>query len=155
MHRLAILILGLAACGRGENPEPTSEPPARERPSERVATPACSTEPASRCPAEVVPLVRLLARPEDYDGKRVVVMGFAHYEFEGNGLYPHRDDAENGLYFNGLWLDAPSPSVANADSLSDQYVFIEGTFEAQNRGHLGMWSGAIVKVTRAQRWPPF
>jgi hypothetical protein len=82
-------------------------------------------------------------------------MGFAHYEFEGNGIYLHRDDAENMLSFNGLWLDPPNLGVANPDSLSDHYVLIEGTFDAQHRGHLGMWSGAIENVTRAQRWPPF
>ncbi len=155
MHsiRSAILVLGLSACGRTDSPNPRPDPSAREGERQRASVGACATDSGGPCPVQVVPLARLLARPEDYDGRRVQVMGFAHFEFEGNGIYLHRDDAEHWLTFSGLWLDGPNRGVANADSLSDHYVLIEGTFDAQNRGHFGMWAGAIVNVTHARRWP--
>ena len=153
MHPLlsAILIFGLSACARGEDAERVSEASAREARRQRAATPECSADSAWQCLPQRVSLASLLVRPEDYDGKRVQVMGFAHFEFESNGLYLHRDDAEHGIDLNGLWMDPP---YSPGDSLRDHYVMVEGTFDAQNKGHLGMWSGAIVKVTRAVRWPP-
>src|SRR5688572_23897760 len=47
-----------------------------------------------------VSLVELLAKPAQYDGKRVLVSGFYHYEFESSGLYLSRDDARFGVLRN-------------------------------------------------------
>ena len=152
MHarRLAILLLGFNACGGGDNPEVA--PQGGSQPPDSIA---CAADSAGHCLPPSVSLVSLLVRPEDYHGKRVQVMGFAHYEFESDGLYLHRDDAAHGITRNGLWLER----VVNWDSLSDHYVVVEGTFDAQHKGHFGMWSGAIVKVTRTvtltERSPPF
>jgi hypothetical protein len=34
------------------------------------------------------------------------------------------------------------------------YVLVEGRFNANERGHLGLWSGEIEAVTRIVPWPP-
>ena len=151
--RHAILLVVAFACRGGDTPSPAAAT------GESLATMAapesgsCQADPAGGRPICLIPIARLLARPQDYHGKRVDVMGFAHYEFEGNGLYLNRDDAEHWMTYNGFWLDPPNREVANSDSLSDQYVLITGTFDANNKGHLGMWSGAIVDITHAQRLP--
>jgi hypothetical protein len=105
-----------------------------------------------RCAVYDVSLYELIASPLTFHGKHVRVIGFAHLEFEGNGLYAHREDWERGISRNGLWLNAPIGS----DSLSDHYVLAEGRFEATMRGHMGMWSGTLDSVTHLQRWefPP-
>ena len=95
-----------------------------------------------------VSIDELLANPLLYDGKRVRLVGFAHFEFERNALYPHREDWQQSILSNGLWMDPPP----HADSLSGHYVIVEARFVARNRGHLGLWSGALDSVTRLERW---
>lgn len=101
--------------------------------------------PANTCVIFGVSVYELIANPVEYHGKRVRVFGFAHFEFEGNGLYAHREDYEHQLNRNGLWLEQP---LGTPDSVQDKYVLVEGTFNARMRGHFGMWSGSLLDVTR-------
>jgi hypothetical protein len=94
-------------------------------------------------------LYELITRPAAFHGKRVRVIGFAHFEFEGNGLYAHRVDWEQSLFQNGVWLEPPRVDL---DSLNDRYLLVEGRFDAKDRGHMGLWSGSIDSVTRYYIW---
>ncbi|HJQ19130.1 MAG TPA: hypothetical protein VJ867_02205 [Gemmatimonadaceae bacterium] len=102
-------------------------------------------------------LIELIARPEPFDGKPVRVIGFVNFEFEGNAIYVSRSDWENHIASNGLWIDPPtgyeSDSASSRKTPNQQYVIVEGTFRGAQRGHMGMWSGAIEKVTRLEAWP--
>ena len=95
-----------------------------------------------------VSLVALIAQPDLYHGHHVRVKGFYRNEFEGTGIYLHREDYEQGLAKNGLWVHRSSAE----HDLS--YVLIEGRFDAEMTGHLGLWSGSIDDVTRMIPWPP-
>lgn len=93
-----------------------------------------------------VSMISLIATPERYEGKLVRVRGYMHLEFEGDGLYLHRDDEKYALYNNGVWVGpftSPPPKNAN-----NKYVLIEGRFSGKDKGHMGLWSGAIRDVTR-------
>jgi hypothetical protein len=92
-------------------------------------------------------LIELIARPELYQGKRVLVAGFANLEFEGNGIYVSREDYDQMLDKNGLWLDV-SDSIARRFAGKPGYVIIEGEFDSHSRGHFGMWSGTIKNISR-------
>ena|SRR5439155_6753325 len=101
-------------------------------------------------------LIELLARPELYDGRRVRVIGFVNFAFEGNALYLSRADWEHAVTRNGLWIDPPprfesnwGPSRAEPNR---RYVLVEATFRAERRGHLALWSGALEQVTRLEEW---
>jgi hypothetical protein len=96
-----------------------------------------------------VSLLQLIATPAAYDRKAVRVIGFCHLEFEGNGLYLHREDFDRAISKNAIWIDAPRDKAA----LSDQYVLIEATFDAGNNGHMGAFSGRLKDITRMERWP--
>lgn len=96
-------------------------------------------------------LIAIIADPDRYDGEWVRVRGFVHYEFESVGVYLRQDDHELSLTRNGLWLqfrDGVDPSECQ-----DRYAFIEGRVDAAHRGHLGLWSGAIVDVWRCTAYP--
>jgi hypothetical protein len=99
--------------------------------------------------------VQLLAHPEDFHGRKVVVKGFLHVQFEDTALYLSNDDAAHGIRENGFWVsfdrdakerakDAP-PEPRDFDG---KYVCIEGTFDRENCGHLNLWQGSIGKVTK-------
>jgi hypothetical protein len=38
--------------------------------------------------------------------------------------------------------------------LSGRYVLLEGTFDPTNRGHMSLFSGAIVDISRGTDWSP-
>jgi hypothetical protein len=101
-------------------------------------------------------LLTLIARPEIFAGKVVRLICFVHFQFEDNGLYVSRDSYENGIDRNGLWIDRPirreSDSATARRQPNDRYVIVEGTFNARDQGHLGMWSGHIENVTRLEAW---
>jgi hypothetical protein len=97
---------------------------------------------------EVVSLIRLIAAPQQYDGKRVVVIGVPRIDFESYGLYLHKEDFDQGLTKNALWIVVPNGKDDEWKALEGQYVLVDGTFSVQNTGHMGMYSGAIGKITR-------
>jgi hypothetical protein len=105
-------------------------------------------------PAELqdVSLIRLIANPEAFDGKRVRVIAFLNLEFEGNALYVSRADSENNVSKNGVWIDVPEQVRKDARQYSDRYVLVEGVFSAKDHGHLGVFSGALGKVSRVEVW---
>jgi hypothetical protein len=101
-------------------------------------------------------LITLIAQPEKFDGKPVRVIGYVHFQFEGDGLYVSQADFEHSIFRNGLWIDPPSgfesDSAPARRQPNDQYVIVEGIFSAQDGGHFGMWSGALHHVTRLELW---
>ncbi|KFN41341.1 hypothetical protein [Arenimonas oryziterrae] len=109
--------------------------------------PAVARAPAVEDPINVS-IIQLLATPEKFEGKLILVRGYVHFEFEGNGIYLHREDYEHGLTSNGLWVDARECSQFNGKSFKSGYAYVAGRFTARERGHMGMWSGEIQQVQR-------
>ncbi len=110
-----------------------------------------------------VSLIRLIANPNDFDGKPVRLIAFLRLEFEGDALFVSRADYENRISKNGIWIDIPDPVEKEASEYSDRYVLVEGMFSAKDKGHMGLFSGALQKVSRVEvwnvrgktkRWPP-
>lgn len=95
-----------------------------------------------------VSLIQLIATPEKFDGKRVMVVGVAEIEFEGNALYLHKEDRDLSLYKNALWLEVPKDKEALWRAHSSEYVLVVGTFRDGNRGHEDMFSGALEGIIR-------
>jgi hypothetical protein len=80
------------------------------------------------------------------------VIGFLRLEFEGDVLYLHREDYENAILGHGIWVDVTPVVAKHSATLNMNYVLLEGIFSAGERGHMGMWSGTIKQVRRAQLW---
>src|SRR5438876_10449172 len=99
-----------------------------------------------------VSLVQLIANPKDHDGQIVRVIGFVRLEFEGNAIYLHQDDYKHGITKNGLWIDVTDDMRKRQADIDQKYVLLEGTFNARDRGHMGLWTGSVQKITRCQVW---
>jgi hypothetical protein len=65
-------------------------------------------------------------------------------EFEGVGLYLHREDFQNGTG-NVLWLQLPEKIDQN---LGRHYVEVVGTFAAEAGGHMSFCPAGISNVTQ-------
>ena len=95
-----------------------------------------------------VSLIQLIANPLSFDGKRVLLTGYVVLEAENTAVYLHEDDARYGIARNGLWLEVPRGGESHRARFHQQYVLIEGTFDARRRGHRGMFSGTLENIGR-------
>ncbi len=98
----------------------------------------------------MVSMIQLISTPREFDGKRIIVVGVPRIEFEGNGLYLHKEDFDQGVTKNALWLSVPSDKGSAWKALEGKYVLVEGIFSAENTGHFGVYSGAVRDITRFQ-----
>ena len=118
-----------------------------------LSLPTFGADDAYRClqidsneePTYCISIYRLLAAPRDFDGKLVRVEGYAHFEFEGNGLYPHESDYEARLSRNALWIEV---QTAAQRKLSGSYVTIIARFRAGPGGHRGLYSGELHDIVQ-------
>jgi hypothetical protein len=114
--------------------------------------PSASSPHQTNSPPPLVSLVELIANPDKYDGKQVLITGFLRLEFEGDALYLHREDSEHVLTKNAIWVIATADMNKNRDRLDGTYVILEGTFNAKRHGHMGLYSGEIGNIKRAEPW---
>lgn len=115
-------------------------------------TPAYAAGQVDHPDFEAVPLVRLLAAPERYDGRRVRVEGFLTLEFEDAGLHPDRVSYEGGLRKNAIWVDRPDWLTRNDEQkLNRRYAQVAGVFDADGQGHLGLYAGTLTEVRGVAR----
>jgi len=76
----------------------------------------------------VTSLIRLIATPEAFDGKRVRVGGYCHLGFESDALYLHREDYAFLLSVNAVILDLGDRDRRTLGDRSGRYVIVQGTF---------------------------
>jgi hypothetical protein len=99
-------------------------------------------------------IVNLLATPLKYDGKLVQIVGYAQIQFEGDSIYLSESDAAHDILQNGLWLKF-SGSTVDRKILGKSgrgYALVVGVFDARETGHMGLWPGGIVQITRFEPW---
>ncbi len=116
-------------------------------------TPSTEADPEDARPVDVS-LIQLIAAPATFDGKAIRVWGFVRIEHEATAVYLHRDDWEHSLTKNGLWLatNDAAPEGTKEAEVNNRYALIEGRFNANMKGHMGLWSGSIERITRMEAW---
>jgi hypothetical protein len=107
-------------------------------------------DPGRTCTLYSVSIIELIANPAAYDGKPVLLSGYIHFEFEGNGIYLHKEDVEHWQFSNGLWV-SPADSFKRPQDCQDNYVTILGIFDATFTGHMGLWSGSVKEVSSCRK----
>jgi hypothetical protein len=79
------------------------------------------------------------------------LIGFVTLESEGTAVYLHEEDYIRTITRNAVWLD-----VARGDPprlASPGFAIVEGQFEPDRAGHMGMFSGTLTRVSRITPWP--
>lgn len=125
-----------------------------DRPTDEMQTTTIS-EGDSR-PARAVTLANILASPVKFHGKRVSIIGYYHGEFEGNSLSVNREASRSNDYRNSIWRGETSTFAANSAirDKNDSWIRVDGVFLKGPSGHMGMWPGEIVRLTRIEPLPP-
>ena len=105
---------------------------------------------------ESVSLIQLIVNPENYHGKLVRVIGVSRIKFEDNGIWFSKEHYRHCVYKNSLWIEldykALGATPQQLEKFNGKYVLMEGVFDKDNHGHMGMSSGALEKVTRFDLW---
>jgi hypothetical protein len=107
----------------------------------RFFPPGCTSK---RIP--LVSLVALIANPELYHGKRVRVNGFLVLENDGQAIYLNRDDYDNLITKNAVWIKVGREGLNHIRKhirSKWRYCALEGVFDAQDNGNLDLWSGSL------------
>lgn len=119
--------------------------------------------PAESFFAPQVSVLHLVAKPEQYNGKRVKLFGYLHVRFEDSALYLSKDDADYLTGANAIWvsydsavkLESIEGNVSDLHYFDGRYVMLEGFFNMKEHGHMGMFSGGLEKIVRVlelRRW---
>jgi hypothetical protein len=115
--------------------------------------PGYNAKPGYDATVQDVSVLRLIANPQPYDGKRVRFIGFLRLEFEGDAIYLHREDYQHQISQNALWINLPHDMTKQEQqAVNMHYVICAGVFQASKHGHMGMFSGEIAEITRLQSW---
>ncbi len=105
-----------------------------------------------------ISIIQLIVNPVKYDGKKISVSGYMHIKFEDCAIYLTKTDADYLNGANGLWIsfskNIEKLSINSGYKKSDvpisyfdcKFVRITGIFNMNERGHMGMFAGAIDSV---------
>lgn len=118
----------------------------------RFNTGCSSPNGASQKPICFVPLVRLIASPERYDGKVISVSGF-FVDFHGQPtLFPSRESFEGGWPFEGVYIGGELPHDLRGRLKVGFSATIIGTFDGKFSGQLAslgaIWNALSIESSK-------
>jgi len=108
--------------------------------------------------ARDIPLAEVLAKPRDFDGKRVALTGYYVAATETSCLFTTRDAAKRFDIARSIWVEFRTPPIL--DSIAGHQSRLVGTFHYSPRvkagilreyGHNNGWSVALLDVTEFHR----
>ena len=85
----------------------------------------------------LVSLIELIANPQKWDGKVVLIVGYLNLQFEGDAIYLHAEDYESGITKNGVWVNAPFEMKTSWQSVNHRYVIGKGPFQREGKRPYG------------------
>ncbi len=117
------------------------------------ATVLASTDP--EC-GDHVPLAELIANPDKYHGKEVLVVAHVTIEFENMTACPSENetqmksclwlDIDDGSYKTGQDYPRYEAMLQNWERFNHQAVAIRATFDKSEKGHFSMWPGGLKNI---------
>lgn len=116
-------------------------------PGEPIIQPFCVQRPGEKEAVCLVSFVQLLAHPERFHGKQVQVIGYMSLREEDKALYLSGELADHGASEDAFWLD-----ISGEPEIDTGWVLVRGRFNAERRGHLGLYAGTIEQIVRLESW---
>ncbi len=104
-----------------------------------------------------VSMVQLLSNPEKYDGKKILVSGVLHVEFENSSLFLSNEHSRHRDVRSAIWVSYIKNGKLKLNPETDEglkyynrsWVLLKGRFthdKSGQHGHMGMFAGLIDKV---------
>ena len=113
-----------------------------------LAQVAAETDDAPHAPP--VSIVTLLAQPANRTARRVQVSGFLSLDFEGHALYLHKEDYQEGLSLNSIYLQLSPEQEAQYKNLDKSYVTVEASFQ-KRRNSEDIFTGVLFQVREIRK----
>lgn len=104
--------------------------------------------------ATTTSIIQVIANPKDFDGKVVRFEGVTNIEFEGNGIYLSKEHWNARVTSFGIWMDLNDELTKSKRWLNGKYCIVEGTFHANDRGHMGLFMGSLSDITMFHQREP-
>lgn len=95
-----------------------------------------------------VSIITLIANPEKYYGKKVTIIGYMSAEFEGTAIYLSREDFDNHIYKNSIFLLIGKGN--EYQYYHKEYVTLDGIF-INGGGHMGLFSGMLKDISNIRK----
>ena len=95
----------------------------------------------------------LIAQADSQKTKRVQVQGFLVLDFEGERLYLHKEDYEDQLFMNSLYLALSPEQKMQYKALDKSYVTVEASFHGR-RNTEDIFSGSLFNVREIRSLSP-
>jgi len=105
---------------------------------------------AEQATPERVPLVRVLANPNEFEGREIITIGYATVEFENCALYLSREHALARDKSSSVWL--PDSVFDTKKFLSGKWVMVKGVYSS-NRIGTELYCGEFANVASIEPWP--
>lgn len=99
-----------------------------------------------RAQAPDTSIIELIANPDKFDGKVVRIIGVINIDFESNAIYLTKEHWANSVTTNGVWLTIDKNLADKRKWGNGRYFLVEGVFHAEDKGHMGLWRGAISDI---------
>ena|SRR5215831_7755392 len=110
--------------------------------------------PADDAPhAPPVSMVTLLADPPSKTPVKIQVAGFLALEFEGQALYLHKEDYQQGLTRNAIRVALTPEQEKQYKEFSGSYVLVEGSFKKIPNSE-DIFTGSIFNIRRMVKLLP-
>lgn len=97
-----------------------------------------------------VSMVTLLAQPANNNAKRVQVAGFLVLDFEGEALYLHKEDYQEGLTRNAIRISLTQEQQKQYKALAGSYVWVEASFH-KRRNSEDNFTGSLFDVREIRK----
>lgn len=100
------------------------------------------TDATHQCALCGVSIYELITQPREWHGRRVRVIGHAHFHDEENQLFASAEDWRRIITTNAVRI---TPPATGRDSLNHRDLLVEATFDARS-------GGALLHVTKLETW---
>jgi hypothetical protein len=97
--------------------------------------------------SQFVSIVALLAQPATGQARRVSVAGYLVLDFEGEALYLHKEDYENGLTNNAIRVALTEQQKKQYKGYDKRYVLIDSFFIRQKNSS-DFYVGALYDIRK-------
>jgi hypothetical protein len=103
--------------------------------------------------AENISIITVIANPEKYHKKTIQIQGYFTNEKEGTAIYLAKNDFQNLIYKNGIYLYIPDNAMEKFKiELPHQgYVTITGVYNKDKKGSYNFYSGGLENITQIDR----
>ena len=118
---------------------------------------ACGEKPVRGFPPRDTSLIAVIAQPEKFEGKKIIVKGYYNVDWEISALYPSYELRISAA--NGIWLQTRDSKVATEFERKrttaaierktvphGEWVRVVGTFTAREHGHTDRWPGTLKNI---------